>query len=39
MPLDALSPAGWCQLGSVEIQDSSLGLFMIQALNGAIRSD
>jgi hypothetical protein len=26
-------------LGSVEIQDSSLGLFMIQALNGAIRSD
>jgi hypothetical protein len=27
------------ELGSVEIQDSSLGLFMIQALNGAIRSD
>ena len=26
-------------LGSVEIQDSSLGLFMIQALNGAICSD
>jgi hypothetical protein len=27
------------QLGPVEIQDSSRGLFVIQALNGAIRTD
>jgi hypothetical protein len=38
-PCDGLDREDRPKLGSVEIQDSSLGLFMIQALNGAIRSD